>query len=183
MVALMHTIEYEHQSTYSQARLWEVFGNFLDVSWLPGPDRVVVGEYDGREARFLVIDHEMIVEYLLEMDEPGHRLRYGVLKNLYVPVHDYEAELRVTKDGKGAKVSFKAQFNLADVPEEEVRQMLSGAYQLMAESADQCLAYEDAQKQKAKKQKAKKAASKKAAPKQKQKAPKKAAPKKAQKKK
>lgn len=160
----MHTIEYEHQSPHSQARLWGIFGDFLDVSWLPGPDRVVVGEYDGKEARFLVIDHEMIVEYLLEMDKPGRRLRYGVLKNLYVPVHDYEAELRVTKDGKGAKVSFKAQFNLADVPEEEVRQMLMGAYQLMAESADQCLAAEDAYRQE-QKQKAKKAASKKAAPK------------------
>ena len=81
------------------------------------------------------------MEYLIAKDDAAHSLRYGVLRNPFVPVDGYEAEVRITPAAEGATLSFKSQFTLdADADEAAIKQGLIGAYQLMAESADQRLA-------------------------------------------
>ena len=137
----MSQVEYQHHSAHGQAQLWGLLSSFLELDWMPGLLRVVEDKHEGYTARLLYMgDQEPIVEYLLERDEPGCRFRYGVLKNPFVPVDDYVAEVSIKPEGEGSLVTFNSQFTLGDADEAEVRMMLTGAYKMMAEAADEHLA-------------------------------------------
>ncbi|MEE2784064.1 MAG: SRPBCC family protein [Pseudomonadota bacterium] len=135
----METVTYVHTSLHDAEEFWRILGAFFEIDWLVGPGNYTVGEHDGHPARILTMQTP-VVEYLLAADEEGKELRYGVLKNPFVPVDGYEATVNVEALPAGCSVTFHATFELDEEPLEKVVEMLSGAYRMMAGQIDNLLA-------------------------------------------
>ena len=105
------------------------------ADWLVGPGNYSVGEHEGYAARLIGTDSP-IVEFLLEQNDDEHHIRYGVIKNAFVPVDNYRAQVTVTAADDGCTITFESTFELDEVPYEQVNQMLSAAYQMMGGQID-----------------------------------------------
>ena len=129
------SVSFSHSSPHPAAAFWQVLGAFTEIDWLVGPGNYRVGEHEGHPARILSME-TLIVEFLLGCDDDSRELRYGVLKNPFVPVDNYQATVTVAPDGDGCLVSFSSTFDLDAVPLEQANQMLTGAYRMMADQID-----------------------------------------------
>ena len=135
---MAHSVSHSHSSPHSAAAFWKVLGAFTQIDWLVGAGNYRVGEHEGLVARILGMETP-IVEFLLGCDDDSRELRYGVVKNPFVPVDNYRATVTVTPDDDGCLVNFRSTFDLDEVPLEQVSQMLTAAYQMMANQIDQNL--------------------------------------------
>ena len=129
------SVSFSHGSPHSADAFWQVLGAFTQIDWLVGPGNYRVGEHEGHQARVLSMETP-IVEFLLGCDDDRRELRYGVLKNPFVPVDNYRARVTVAPDGDGCLVRFSSTFDLDEVPLEQVNQMLTAAYRMMANQID-----------------------------------------------
>ena len=132
---MSHSVSFEHKSAHSAEAVWGVLGDFTQIDWMVGAGNYSIGEHDGHEARILKMATP-VVEYLLARDDRERELRYGVVQNPFVPVNNYRARVRVTAAAQGCCVSFRSEFDLDEVPLDQVQQMLTGAYQMMANQVD-----------------------------------------------
>lgn len=132
-------VSHSHSSQHSADAFWAVLGAFTEIDWLVGAGNYRVGEHEGRTARILGMDTP-IVEFLLGCDDERRELRYGVVKNPFVPVDNYQATVTVEPSDQGCFVHFSARFDLDQVPFEQVNEMLTAAYQMMASGIDAELA-------------------------------------------
>ena len=136
---MTNQVSHSHSSRHSADAFWAVLGAFTEIDWLVGAGNYRVGEHEGRTARILGMEPP-IVEFLLGCDDERRELRYGVVKNPFVPVDDYQATVNVEPCDGGCFVHFSARFDLDEVPFEQVNQMLTAAYQMMASRIDAELA-------------------------------------------
>lgn len=132
------SLSFSHRSPHPAAAFWQILGAFTEIDWLVGPGNYLVGEHEGHQARILSMETP-IVEFLLGCDDDSRELRYGVLKNPFVPVDNYQATVTVAPDGDGCLVNFSSTFDLDEVPLEQVNQMLTAAYRMMANQIDRNL--------------------------------------------
>ena len=132
---MSNTVSHPHSSPHPADAFWKVLGAFTDIDWLVGAGNYRVGEHEGRTARILGMDTP-IIEFLLGCDDERRELRYGVVKNPFVPVDNYQATVTVEPSGEGCLVTFSAKFDLDEAPLEQVNQMLTAAYQMMAGRID-----------------------------------------------
>lgn len=132
-------ITFESVIAHPPEKVWALLADFTNLQWLPGPSKVTDGLHDGYPARVLHFDEDSgvdpIVEYLLSVDPRSMLLEYGVVRNPFVPVDGYRAEVNVCVSGKGSTLRFTGRFEQPEDPE-QVEQMLLGAYQLMTTSID-----------------------------------------------
>ena len=138
----MDSVSYTHESPNSADAFWKVLAAFTEIDWLVGPGNYEVGEHEGREARILKMQMP-IVEFLINCGHDKRELSYGVVKNPFVPVDNYQATVTVetaSDGGEGCVVLFRSTFELDEVPLEQVNQMLTSAYQMMGNQIDQSLA-------------------------------------------
>ena len=129
------SVSFAYRSPHPADAFWQVLGAFTEIDWLVGAGNYQVGEHEGRQARILSMETP-IVEFLLGRDDNSRELRYGVLKNPFVPVDNYRAIVTVAPDGDGCLVNFSSTFDLDDVPLEQVNPMLTAAYRMMADQID-----------------------------------------------
>ena len=132
------SVSYSHKSPHPANAFWRVLGAFTEIDWLVGPGNYSVGEHRGHPARILKMDTP-VVEFLLGRDEERRELRYGVLKNPFVPVDNYRATVTVTPDAGGCLVAFRATFDLDEVPLAQVSEMLNSGYGMIAGQIDASL--------------------------------------------
>ena len=117
--------------------VWRLLSAFTEIPWMMGMEEVTVGQHQGHVARFLHMSGiDPITEYLLNTDEENQRLQYGVVKNPFVPVDDYQATIAVSDTEGGSQLTFNSTYQLDGQSEEELSQMLQGFYQMMATSMD-----------------------------------------------
>ena len=135
---MAESVTFSHKSPHPADAFWQVLGAFTEIDWLVGPGNYRVGEHEGRQARILSMETP-IVEFLLGCDAVSRELRYGVLKNPFVPVDNYQATVTVAPVGDGCLISFSSTFDLDAVPLEQVNQMLTAAYRMMAGQIDRIL--------------------------------------------
>ena len=128
-------VSHSHSSPHPADAFWKVLRAFTEIDWLVGAGNYHVVEHDGHTARVLGMDAP-IVEYLLGCDDEYRELRYGVVKNAFVPVDNYRATVTVEPADEGCLVHFSAEFDLDEVPIEQVTEMLTAAYQMMAGRID-----------------------------------------------
>ena len=128
-------VSHSHSSRHSADAFWAVLGAFTEIDWLVGAGNYRVGEHEGCTARVLSMDTP-IVEFLLGCDDERRELRYGVVKNPFVPVDDYQATVTVEPCDGGCLVHFSATFDLDQAPFGQVSEMLTAAYQMMASRID-----------------------------------------------
>ncbi len=129
------SVSHSHKSPHPADSFWKVLGAFTEIDWLVGPGNYSVGEHEGRPARILKMDTP-VVEFLLGCNDDRRELRYGVLKNPFVPVDNYRATVTVKPDAEGCLVEFSATFDLDEVPLAQVREMLNSGYGMIASQID-----------------------------------------------
>ena len=132
---MANAVSHSHNSPHPVAAFWQVLRAFTEIDWLVGAGNYRVGEHEGRTARVLSMDTP-IVEFLLGCDDERRELRYGVVKNPFVPVDSYQATVTVEPSGGGCVVRFSATFDLDEVPLDQVNAMLTAAYRMMASRID-----------------------------------------------
>ena len=132
---MANTVSHSHSSPHPADAFWKVLRAFTEIDWLVGAGNYRVGKHEGRKARILSMDTP-IVEFLLGRDDERRELRYGVLKNPFVPVDNYQATVTVEPSGGGCLVHFSATFDLDAAPFDQVNEMLRAAYQMMAGRID-----------------------------------------------
>ena len=132
---MANAVSHSHSSPHSAEAFWAVLRAFTEIDWLVGAGNYKVGEHDGHPARILGMDVP-IVEFLLGSEDERRELRYGVLKNPFVPVDNYRATVTVVPTDEGCLVRFSATFELDEVPFDQVKQMLTAAYQMMGSRID-----------------------------------------------
>ena len=135
---MANAVSHSHSSPHPADAFWKVLRAFTEIDWLVGAGNYRVVEHDGHTARVLGMDTP-IVEYLLGCDDEYRELRYGVVKNAFVPVDNYRATVTVEPTDEGCLVHFSAEFDLDEVPIEQVAGMLTAAYQMMASRIDGAL--------------------------------------------
>lgn len=133
---MAESVSLSHHSPHSADVFWRVLGAFAEIDWLVGAGNYQVGEHEGRQARILAMETP-IIEFLLSRDDDRRELRYGVVKNPFVPVDNYRATVTVASDEDGCRVTFSSTFDLDATPLEQVSQMLTAAYRMMANQIDQ----------------------------------------------
>jgi hypothetical protein len=135
-------VTFESVIAHPPEKVWALLADFTNLQWLPGPSKVTEGLHDGYPARVLHFEEgtgvDPIVEYLFSVDPQSMRLEYGVVRNPFVPVDGYRAEVNLCVSDKGSALRFTGRFERPEDPEdpEQVEQMLLGAYQLMTTSID-----------------------------------------------
>ena len=132
------SVSFSHKSPHSADAFWQVLGDFTEIDWLVGPGNYSVGEHEGHPARILKMNTP-VVEFLLGCDNERRELRYGVLKNPFVPVDNYRATVTVQPDAEGCLVEFGATFDLDEVPLAQVSEMLNSGYGIIASQIDRSL--------------------------------------------
>ena len=132
---MTNAVSHSHSSPHPAASFWKILRAFTEIDWLVGAGNYRVADHKGRTARILSMA-EPIVEFLLGCDDERRELRYGVVKNPFVPVDNYQATVTVEPCDGGCLVHFSARFDLDEVPFEQVNQMLTAAYQMMASRID-----------------------------------------------
>ena len=132
---MANAVAHSHSSPHPAHAFWEVLRAFTEIDWLVGAGNYRVAEHEGRTARILSMDAP-IVEFLLGCDDERRDLRYGVVKNPFVPVNNYQAAVTVEPSSGGCVVRFSATFDLDEVPLGQVNEMLRVAYRMMANRID-----------------------------------------------
>ena len=132
------SVTHSHSSPHSADAFWKVLGAFTEIDWLVGPGNYSVGEHEGRPARILSMETP-VVEFLLGCDEASRELRYGVVKNPFVPVDNYRATVTVEPDGDRCLVTFSSTFELDEVALAQVNEMLTAGYRMIADRIDASL--------------------------------------------
>ena len=132
-------VTFETVIAHPPEKVWALLADFTNLQWLPGPSKVTEGLHDGYPARVLHFEEgagvDPIVEYLFSVDPQSMRLEYGVVRNPFVPVDGYRAEVNLCVSDKGSALRFTGRFERPEDPE-QVEQMLLGAYQMMTTSID-----------------------------------------------
>ena len=132
-------VTFETIIAHPPEKVWALLADFTNLQWLPGPSKVTEELHDGYPARVLHFEEgsgvDPIVEYLFSVDPQSMRLEYGVVRNPFVPVDGYRAEVNLCVSDKGSALRFTGRFECPEDPE-QVEQMLLGAYQMMATSID-----------------------------------------------
>ena len=135
---MANSVSHSHRSPHSADAFWKILGAFTRIDWLVGAGNYRVGEHEGLAARILGLDAP-IVEFLLGCDQERRELRYGVVKNPFVPVDNYRATVTVEPGDGGCLVHFRSTFDLDEVPLAQVSEMLTAAYRMMAGQIDRSL--------------------------------------------
>jgi len=112
-------------------QVWAVLGNFGDMSWTEGTERVeVVGSGIGMIRRIFMNGMEPIDEVLESMDDAAHTFSYSIPRGLPMPVTDYLADVRVVAlDGDRSRVDWHATaLPTGGVSAADASAILHGAY-------------------------------------------------------
>ena len=137
---------YRRTLNAAPAELWALCGNFGEIGWLPGPERVeTVGEGVGMTRRLHIPGLEEPIEETLEsLDEANRQLSYRVRKNPFVPYDNYRARLSVEASQAGSQVRIESAFELdqatlagADSPvaaEQAARAAMTSMYAMMMDA-------------------------------------------------
>lgn len=114
--------------------MWALLGNFGDISWAPGMDRVEVeGSGPGMVRKiFMEPDGESIDEVLESMDESHMSFVYTIPRNLPMPITEYRAGPTVIDLGDGrCRVDWRGSGEPNGVSEAEAEATMQGFYDLL----------------------------------------------------
>lgn len=117
---------------YPAEKVWAVLGDFGNMSWIEGPERIeVIGEGIGMTRRIHMAGIDPIDEILESLDEANLSFSYSI-PNMPMPVTDYLASVRLEATGDGtSRVYWSCTCTASDknMTEADVETMLTGTYQ------------------------------------------------------
>lgn len=117
-------------------KVWAIIGDFGNLSWLPGPDKVeVIGNDAGMIRRLLVSGMDPFDELLSARDAEQKTFTYTIAKNTVIPFHNYVADVTVSAGtASTAQVTWHCDFDNGDIPEADAKSMLEGSYHMLLDA-------------------------------------------------
>lgn len=130
MISVMVSREFE----VSAQQMWDLLGNFGDISWAPGMDRVEVeGSGPGMVRKiYMDSDGESIDEVLESMDAENMSFIYTIPRNLPMPITQYRAGPTIIDLGEGrCRVDWRGSGEPNGVSDSEAEATMKGFYDLL----------------------------------------------------
>lgn len=119
---------------HSPERVWGILGNFGDMSWTVGTERVeVIGEGAGMTRRLYMPGmSEPIDEVLESMDAGARTFSYTIPRGLPMPIAGYRATVRLEAlPSGGCRVHWSATGSAVGMDAAQASGILEGAYAQM----------------------------------------------------
>lgn len=115
---------------YPASRVWELLGNFGDISWVDGFDRVEqIGEGVGMVRRIIVSDELSIDERLTAFDEGAMSFSYDFPAGIPFQMTDYRVDAKITPlDDSSCEVQWHARAEPDGVTEQQAEETMRGLY-------------------------------------------------------
>lgn len=132
----MMEIKVTRQMQAEPKAVWDIIGDFGNLSWVPGPEKVeVIGSGVGMIRRLTMAGMDPFDEVLQSMDARNMTLSYVIPKNDIVPFDDYVADITVSAAGDGGcEIVWHSCFDNGEIPEAQARRMLQGSYDMMLDA-------------------------------------------------
>ncbi len=117
-------------------KVWAILGDFGNLSWVPGPEKVeVIGTGAGMIRRLYMSGMDPFDEVLHTLDASQKTFSYTIPKNAVIPFDNYIADVTVAADADNtSQVIWHCTFDNGDVPEATAKGMLEGSYNMMLDA-------------------------------------------------
>ena len=115
-------------------RVWNILGNFADIGWCVGIERVeLLGSGPGMTRRIFMPGLPAPIEEVLEsIAVAGRRFSYSIPRGNPMPVSDYLASVRLEDLGGGrCRVHWSATGNATGISGEQAAGILGDTYSMM----------------------------------------------------
>lgn len=118
--------------TVSADELWELVGDFGNVSWIQGASKFEIeGDGPGMFRVFYVGDSPPVRERLESIDAATKTITYTIPEGIPFPVKNYHSTMTVTAAGSGSQLEWKCSCDPDGVSEEEATATVLGMYGAM----------------------------------------------------
>lgn len=116
--------------------VWAILGDFGNLSWVPGPEKVeVIGSGEGMIRRLHISGMEPFDEVLQSLDADQKTFSYAIPKNAVIPFDNYIADVTVAAGaGTTSQVVWHCTLDNGDVPEADANSMMEGSYNMMLDA-------------------------------------------------
>jgi len=132
----MVDVEVRKNIDASLDKVWALFSNFGDMSWLEAGQTVeAIGEGPGMIRRLSMPGIEPFDEILISMDHDKHEYSYRIPKNAVIPFDDYVAVVTISGNEQSAEVVWASTFGEAGLDPADARKMIEDNYLMMLNMA------------------------------------------------
>lgn len=107
--------------------VWQVIGNFGDMSWHPAAQGTTVEQKDGASVRSIALRGGATIIERQTGGEAGKSYSYTILDSP-LPVADYHSTIKVSSSGSGSTISWSGSFAAAGVPDDKAEEVIGGIY-------------------------------------------------------
>lgn len=120
----------------STESVWQILGDYGNLSWVPGADNVEVeGEGIGMIRRLFIPGVDTpIEEVLTAKNESANTFSYRIPKNDVIPFDDYTADVSVDSTKEGSTVVWKCSFDEGQMAQADAKDMIGGSYKMMLDA-------------------------------------------------
>lgn len=110
--------------------VWKTISEFCSIGqWHPAVEKCEPSTKDGKDIRTLSLKGGgTIVEERTADSDKGMMYSYKML-DTPLPVADYQSTIRVTKHGKGSKVTWMGTFKAKGAPDAKAKEVVAGIYE------------------------------------------------------
>ncbi len=117
-------------------KVWAILGDFGNLSWVPGPDKVeVIGSGAGMIRRLYISGMDPFDEVLQSLHAQQKTFTYSIPKNAVIPFDNYVADVTVSAAADStSQVTWHCTFDNGDMPEADAKSMLEGSYHMMLDA-------------------------------------------------
>lgn len=111
------------------AAAWQAIGDFCGIaSWHPAIAKCELSRQEGVTYRTLSLNSGgTLIETLLVWDAAHKKYSYGIADGL-LPVSQYRSTLSVTREGKGAAITWVGAFTAKGVSDDKAKEVIEGIY-------------------------------------------------------
>ncbi|MGI9284612.1 MAG: SRPBCC family protein [Pseudomonadales bacterium] len=117
-------------------KVWAILGDFGNLFWVPGPEKVdVIGSGEGMIRRLHITGMEPFDEVLQSLDADQKTFTYAIPKNAVIPFDNYIADVTVSAGADNtSQVVWHCTLDNGDVPETDAKSMIEGSYTMMLDA-------------------------------------------------
>lgn len=115
-------------------KVWAVLGDFGNLSWVEGPDKVEsIGEGPGHIRRLFMTGLDPFDEILEAIDHAARSLTYIIPKNDVIPFDNYRSTVSVSGDDNSCTINWTCEMDEGDMPEADAEKFIEGNYNMLVD--------------------------------------------------
>lgn len=117
----------------SSDKVWAILGDFGNLSWVPGPEKVeVIGSGIGMIRRLYMSGMAPFDEILQSLSADQKTFSYTVPQNTFIPFDNYNADVTVSEvTDSTSQVIWHCTLDSGDMPEADAKSMMKATFEMM----------------------------------------------------